>query len=139
MDSSVNGNLAASRRRTASQAPVITEVVFGQRAKNCLGAGICKISMYRGERRNGRCRSALAKLSRIGNGLVLRFQPAGICPKLRENYLSNNHFFMGEPVPLPPVLCGLLGIPPTHLPAGRFPIRREGHSFEVHFLFPEWE
>ena len=135
MDSSVISNFKPFDQSADHPGKVLAEVVFGQRTKNCLGAGICKISMYRGERRRGGCNSALATICRTGQGLVLRFQPAGICPKLRENYFSNNDFFMGEQVPLPSMICGLLGIPSTFLPAGSVPIRREGYSFALYFNF----
>ena len=136
MDSSVISNLKPLGQTATNQGTVLAEVVFGQRTKNCTGAGICKISMYRGEARKGDCNSALAEICRTGQGLVLRFQLAGICLKLRENYFSNKDFFMGEPVPLPPVISRLLGVPPTFLPAGNFPIRREGYSFLLYFNLP---
>ena len=133
MDSSVISNLKPCGQYTTNAGTVMSEVVFGQRTKNCMGAGICKISMYRGDRRRGQCNSALAEIYRTGSGLVLRFQPVGICPKLRENDFSDRDFFVGEPVPLPSVICGLLGIPPTLLPAGSVPIRREGYFFALYF------
>lgn len=133
MEPSVISKLPGRGSDAPARRAVLSEVVFGQRSRNCSGAGICKIFMYQGVRRHRPCSRAMAQISWTGQGILMRFFRHGLCPGLRENYFTENQFVMGEPVPLPPVICKRLGLPPTILPAGVFPICREDHCIAVFF------
>lgn len=133
MLSSVPLAQSSSERPAHSGSSVLAEVVFGQMTKKCVGAGICKIMLYRGRKRPPGCGSAIGVFSVEAAGLMLKFQKHRICPKVRDRLFSKPYFEMGEAFVLPEDLCTRLGIEALVIPKGKFLLLQEKGEFVILF------
>jgi|GEM_PF-2315786 hypothetical protein len=108
---------------------VIAQVQFGQAARKCRGAGICKVDLYINIRnRQGvlTCNRAICRVGVMGADIVLVFDRYALCRRLVNKYFCNGRIFLREDLELDMALCKKLNIPSTVVSAGKYALIQEG-------------